>query len=71
MLEGHKTFSDLDYQESKDKVKEIQNLSKKIYRPYKVLTPFQIIKSFFEKSLSYKSCNSLYSSKSICIPAYS
>ncbi|WP_413824368.1 CRISPR-associated helicase Cas3', partial [Methanobrevibacter sp. UBA337] len=43
----YKTFSDLDYQESKDKVKEIQNLSKKIYRPYKVLTPFQIIKSFF------------------------
>lgn len=43
----YKTFSDLDYRESKDKVKEIQNLSKKIYRPYKVLTPFQIIKSFF------------------------
>lgn len=43
----YKTFSNLDYQESKDKVKEIQNLSKKIYRPYKVLTPFQIIKSFF------------------------
>lgn len=29
-------------------VKEIQNLTKKIYRPYKILTPFQIIKYLFK-----------------------
>ena len=28
-------------------VNDIQNLTKKIYRPYKILTPFQIIKYFF------------------------
>lgn len=33
--------------DSKKSVKDIQNLTKKIYRPYKILTPFQIIKYFF------------------------
>ena len=33
--------------DSKDDVKQIQNLTKKIYRPYKILTPFQIIKYLF------------------------
>ena len=34
-------------EDSDKKVKDIQNLTKKIYRPYKILTPFQIIKYFF------------------------
>ena len=34
--------------DSKKTVREIQNLTKKIYRPYKILTPFQIIKYFFK-----------------------
>ena len=33
--------------DSDKKVKDIQGLTKKIYRPYKILTPFQIIKYFF------------------------
>lgn len=32
-----------------ESVKSIQNLTKKIYRPYKILTPFQIIKLFFSE----------------------
>jgi len=36
-----------DYNELKRKIRDIKGLSKKIYRPYKVLTPFQILKSFF------------------------
>lgn len=43
----YKSFEDLTYNEAKDKVKFIKNLTNKIYRPYKVLTPFQIIKYFF------------------------
>lgn len=43
----YKCFNDMVYKESKDKTNEIQNLTNKIYRPYKVLTPFQIIKLFF------------------------
>jgi len=31
----------------KDKIRDIKGLSKKIYRPYKILTPFQILKAFF------------------------
>ena len=34
--------------DSEKTVREIQNLTKKIYRPYKILTPFQIIKYFFK-----------------------
>ena len=34
-------------EDNKKDVKEIQNLTKKIYRPYKILTPFQIIKYLF------------------------
>ena len=43
----YKSFEDLSYDESRDKVKNIKGLTKKIYRPYKILTPFQIIKYFF------------------------
>ena len=35
-------------EENKKDVREIQNLTKKIYRPYKILTPFQIIKYLFK-----------------------
>lgn len=34
-------------EDNKKDVKEIQSLTKKIYRPYKILTPFQIIKYLF------------------------
>ena len=34
-------------EDNKKHVKEIQNLTKKIYIPYKILTPFQIIKYLF------------------------
>lgn len=43
----YRLFENSNYNESKDKIKSINNLTKKIYRPYKVLTPFQIIKYFF------------------------
>lgn len=36
-----------DYSNKRKAVKNIQNLSKKIYKPYKILTPFQLLKSFF------------------------
>ena len=36
-----------DYDATKNKIREIKGLSKKIYRPYKILTPFQILKAFF------------------------
>lgn len=36
-----------DYDITKKKIREIKGLSKKIYRPYKILTPFQILKAFF------------------------
>lgn len=36
-----------DYQEIVKKAKEVQDLTKKIFRPYKIMTPFQILKSFF------------------------
>ena len=35
-------------EDNKNEVKQIQNLTKKIYRPYKILTPFQIIKYLFK-----------------------
>ena len=35
------------YQKAAAKVREQQNLTKKICRPYKVLTPFQLLKAFF------------------------
>lgn len=34
-------------EDNKKDVRQIQNLTKKIYRPYKILTPFQIIKYLF------------------------
>ena len=40
----YKSLSD----DNKKEVNEIQNLTKKIYRPYKILTPFQIIKYLFK-----------------------
>ncbi len=36
-----------DYKELTNVVKQYQSLSRKIFKPYKVLTPFQIIKAFF------------------------
>ena len=36
-----------DYVITKNKIREIKSLSKNIYRPYKILTPFQILKAFF------------------------
>ncbi|MCK9150524.1 CRISPR-associated helicase Cas3' [Methanobacterium alcaliphilum] len=38
---------DLDYGSKKKIIRDIKSLNKKIYRPYKVLTPFQILKAFF------------------------
>ena len=35
------------YQEAASEVREQQDLTKKICRPYKVLTPFQLLKAFF------------------------
>ena len=35
------------YQEAATEVREQQNLTRKICRPYKVLTPFQLLKAFF------------------------
>ncbi len=32
---------------AQDKVRDDRNLTRKIYRPYKVLTPFQLLKAFF------------------------
>ncbi|AEG18429.1 CRISPR-associated helicase/endonuclease Cas3 [Methanobacterium paludis] len=36
-----------DYNILKNSIRNIKGLTKKIYRPYKVLTPFQILKAFF------------------------
>lgn len=36
-----------NYDDTKKKVRKIKGLSRKIYSPYKVLTPFQILKAFF------------------------
>ncbi len=61
----YKTFSnEEDYVTARDKAKEIKDLTKKIYRPYKILTPFQILKAFFgmkgfEQQLS-EMANSLF-----------
>ena len=38
---------DYTYQEAAAEVREQQGLTKKICRPYKVLTPFQLLKAFF------------------------
>lgn len=43
----YKQLSEGTYSEKKKHVTELRNLTKKIYKPYKVLTPFQIIKYFF------------------------
>ena len=43
----YKSFEDLNYYEARNKVRSIKNLNNMIYRPYKILTPFQIIKYFF------------------------
>ncbi len=61
----YKAFSnEEDYVTARDKAKEIKDLTKKIYRPYKILTPFQILKAFFgmkgfEQQLS-EMANSLF-----------
>lgn len=43
----YKEFSEGSYEERQKHVKELKSLTKKIYKPYKILTPFQIIKNFF------------------------
>ncbi len=45
----YKHFSEREYspEEAKAFAKEAGNLTKKIYKPYKIITPFQIIKEFF------------------------
>ena len=45
----YKALADKEYtyKETAAKVKEQQDLTKKICRPYKVLTPFQLLKAFF------------------------
>lgn len=45
----YKELSDdnVNYDNVKSNVRDIKGLSKKIYRPYKILTPFQILKAFF------------------------
>ena len=47
----YKFFSEdkenLNYDEARDLAKKYQNLAKKIFKPYKIMTPFQIIKAFF------------------------
>jgi CRISPR-associated endonuclease/helicase Cas3 len=45
----YKHFAEREYTESEAKkfAKEAQILTKKIYKPYKIITPFQIIKEFF------------------------
>lgn len=46
----YKSLSDDDYIsyiERKEIAKNIQNITKKMYRPYKIMTPFQILKAFF------------------------
>ena len=36
-----------DYLKRKKKVDNIQSLARKLYKPYKILTPFQLLKAFF------------------------
>ena len=44
----YKVFSeDDDYAIAKKKARDISELTKKIYRPYKIMTPFQMLKAFF------------------------
>ncbi|RKX55916.1 MAG: CRISPR-associated helicase/endonuclease Cas3 [Thermotoga sp.] len=37
----------LNYEEARDFAKKYQSLARKIFKPYKIVTPFQIIKAFF------------------------
>ena len=45
----YQSLSDLQYSkhERRLQARQLQSLSRKIYRPYKILTPFQILKAFF------------------------
>jgi CRISPR-associated endonuclease/helicase Cas3 len=43
----YKAFSDQKYEVAVAKARAMKSLTKKIYRPYKILTPFQILKTFF------------------------
>lgn len=45
----YRHFSEREYtaERAKHFAKEARNLTKKIYKPYKIITPFQIIKEFF------------------------
>lgn len=44
----YKSLEKGTYKEKREQVKNIRSMTKKIYLPYKVLTPFQIIKYFFQ-----------------------
>jgi CRISPR-associated endonuclease/helicase Cas3 len=37
----------ITYEKAKEKTKKYQSFAKKIFKPYKIMTPFQIIKAFF------------------------
>lgn len=43
----YRSFEDEDYLNATKKAKEIRGLTDKIYRPYKIATPHQILKSMF------------------------
>lgn len=45
----YRSMVDREYTPSKARIeaRETQNLTRKVYRPYKVLTPFQLLKAFF------------------------
>ena len=60
----YKAFGNEEYKLAAAKARAIKDLTKKIYRPYKILTPFQILKAFFglkgfERQLS-EMTNSLF-----------
>lgn len=44
----YKTLTEGTYEEKRKYIRKINSLTKNIYKPYKILTPFQIIKYFFQ-----------------------
>jgi len=43
----YKQLTEGSYADKREHINQLKNLTKKIYKPYKILTPFQIIKYFF------------------------
>lgn len=45
----YRYLADLEYtpEQAKAQIRQHQSLTRKVYRPYKVLTPFQLLKAFF------------------------